>query len=142
MIQKFDTWTINRTEFFPSISAFPDSHIFREAMMEEMSSADIMMSGTAVEITPPAVDAPQPATNDTMTPASDDTVTPADGTDDNHGSSRRKRATGEKKYLEVRVMADYDMLKYYGVDEVIPYTLTLMNIVSNAWRIVAQKSFK
>ena len=46
------------------------------------------------------------------------------------GSSRRKRQAYEDKYLEVRVLSDVDMFNYHGADGVIPYTLTLMNIVS------------
>ena len=50
--------------------------------------------------------------------------------EDGDEGSRRKRQTRSTKYLEVRVLADKDMFDYHGINNVIPYTLTLMNVVS------------
>ncbi|XP_072015849.1 A disintegrin and metalloproteinase with thrombospondin motifs 10-like isoform X3 [Amphiura filiformis] len=52
------------------------------------------------------------------------------GSDPDGGSSRKKRQANGQKYLEVRVLADVDMLNYHGQSGVIQYTLTLMNIVA------------
>lgn len=51
--------------------------------------------------------------------------------EDGDEGSRRKRQTQRRptKYLEVRVAVDLDMVRYHA-GNVIPYTLTLMNIVS------------